>query len=301
MNLKHLETFHHFCRFMSVSRAAEFLHVTQPAVSQQLSLFQSECGATLFYREGNDFRLTETGEEVFLLTKRIFSRVNQIESLLERAGKPDAMKLRIGTTKTYARTVMPDLIGRFQEKHPHIAVHLSEGNSADLIKRLTDRREDVVVVARRQYDSSLKSVPFARCEFVLVTRPDHPLVNKAPVSVQALNGEPMIIRERGSGSREAILEKLGRFGVTTSLLVESESLSFILAYLQRRTWISFMLSHEIEKELSSGILKQIELLEGNINFNSDIVVRRNEPLSTPMKSFLKMARAHAMLVFGETA
>lgn len=294
MNLKHLETYHFFCKFRSMSRAAEHLHVTQPAVSQQLSAFQSECGVKLFYRQGGEYHLTETGEEIYLITQRILCRVGQIEDLLQKTRTTDTGRLRIGTTKTYARTIMPDLIARFQERHPNVAVHLSEGNSADLIKRLLTRTEDLVVVARSQYDASLRSIPFARCEVVLVARPDHPLLADGPVPISTLNGESMIIRERGSGLRDAIAGKLGRFGVVPSVLVESESLSFILAYIERRKGLAFLLSHEIEDELASGALRTITLREGAISFQSDIVVRRNEPLSLPMKTFLKIARGHAL-------
>ena len=88
MNLKHLETFHYFCKFMSMSRAAEHLNMTQPAVSQQLRSFQTECGVQLFYRQAHEYRLTEAGEQLFLLSKRIFSRVGQAEGLLEKAERP---------------------------------------------------------------------------------------------------------------------------------------------------------------------------------------------------------------------
>ena len=85
MNLKHLETFHYFCKFMSMSRAADHLNVTQPAVSQQIRSFQTECGIQLFYREAHEYKLTETGEALFLLSKSIFSRVEQAEELLDKA------------------------------------------------------------------------------------------------------------------------------------------------------------------------------------------------------------------------
>ena len=291
MNLKHLETFHYFCKFMSMSRAAERLNVTQPAVTQQLRSFQSECGVQLFYRQAHEYKLTETGEALFLLSKSVISRVEQAEGLLEKARKATSEVLKIGITKAYASIVMPDLIARFQEKYPRIHVHLSEGNSADLINRVRTRKEDLVVVARSEYGSDLKAIPFARAEFVLVARPDHPLVSSTgPVSIKSLNGEAMILREQGSGSRNAILQLLRRFEVTPSLLVESESLSFILAYIERRMGVSFILSHEIEDELSVSPKKPIHLLEGNIGFHADIVIRRNEPLSVAMGYFLEILK-----------
>jgi LysR family transcriptional regulator, putative pyruvate carboxylase regulator len=293
MNLKQLEIFHHFCRFKNVSRTAEYLHVTQPAISQQLSAFESEAGVKLFCREANEYRLTETGEELFLLSKPMFLRLGQIEDVLRKARKGAADRLTIGTTKAYAHTIMPDLIAKFQEKHPYIQVHLSEGNSADLLNRLRSRKEDLVVVARTKYSSGFKAVPFAKADFTLVARPDHHLVLKSPVSIKSLSGESMIIREHGSGCRKAILERLHQFGVTPSMLVESESLGFILAYVERKKGLSFILTHEVEKELAAGTLKEIILTEGHIGFQSDIVVRRGEPASLPMKQFLKIAvQAH---------
>lgn len=290
MNLRHLETFHFFCQFMSMTRAASHLHVSQPAVSQQLRSFEEECGVKLFYRIANQYKLTDTGEALFLVSKLIFARVEQVDALLEKARKASQERLRIGTTKAYARTAMPDLISQFQKQFPRIHVRLSEGNSAELLNRLRSRKEDLVVVARTDYDSSLRATPFARAQFVLVARPDHPLAEQPQITIKALDGESLIIREHGSGSREAILKKLGQYGVKPSVVIESESLSFILAYIQRRMGVSFMLSHEIEEELVSGIVRQINIVEGDIFFNADIVVRRDEPMTVPMRYFLKIAR-----------
>jgi DNA-binding transcriptional LysR family regulator len=291
MNLKHLEIFHHFCLSRSMKETAKRLNVTQPAVSQQLKTFEEECGVKLFFREANQYKLTEMGETTFLLTKRIFARVEQIETLLSKARKGTQERLRIGSTKGYARTVMPDLVAKFQHQFPRVQVRLSEGNSADLIQRLRNRKEDLVVVKRTAYDSTLKAIPFARADFILVARPDHPLAQSDTVSIKDLSGESLIIREQGSGSRDAILHKLNQFDVKPSVLVESESLSFILAYIELRMGVSFILSHEIEQELAAGILKQINLSEGNISFHADILTRRDEPLSVPMRYFIKVAKS----------
>lgn len=290
MNLRHLETFHYFCQFKSVTRAATHLHISQPAVSQQLRCFEEECGVKLFYREANQYTLTATGDALFLLSKRIFSRVDQIDDLLDKARKTSQERLWIGTTKSYARTVMPDLISQFQKHFPRVQVRLSEGNSAELMQRLRSRKEDLVVVARTDYDSALRAIPFARAEFVLVARPDHELAQVPQTTMKALDGESLIIREHGSGSREAILKTLHWYGVKPSVVIESGSLSFILAYIRRRMGISFVLSHEIERELADGVVKRINLIEGDICFDADMVIRRGEPLSVPTRYFIKTAR-----------
>jgi DNA-binding transcriptional LysR family regulator len=290
MNLKHLETFHYFCKYLSVTKTAEHLHISQPAVSQQLKTFRDECGTTLFRREAGRYVLTETGEAIFLISKVIFSRVEQIEELLSKSRQATAERLWIGSTKAYARTIMPDLIADFQKSFPKAQIRLSEGNSTALLQRLRERKEDVVVVARRDYDAALRATPFAIAEFVLVAKPDHPLANRGEVSMRSLTGESLIIREKGSGSREAILKKLEEHGASPSVVVESESLSFIIAYIGRRMAVSFILSHEAEEFLSKGILKQITLSEGNVRFGADLVTRRDEPMSMPVRQFLQMVR-----------
>lgn len=291
MNLKHLETFHLFCKFRSMSQTAEFLHVTQPAVSQQLRGFEEACGVRLFFREGNQYKLTEVGESLWLLSKVIFSRVDQIHALLTNARKPSSGILRIGTSKDYARTVMPDLLANFQRIHPSVQVFLSEGNSVELMNRLRNRKEDMVVVARTSYDKSLRAIPFAAEEMILVARPDHPLASGALVSIRILAGESLIVRERGSGSRDAVDRRLQEMGVSPSVMIESESLGFILAYIERNMGVSFILSREIQRELSAGILKQVNLLEGNIRFYADILLLRGETVARPVRDFLRIVRA----------
>jgi DNA-binding transcriptional LysR family regulator len=290
MNLKHLEVFHHFCYFGSMSKTAYHLKTSQPAVSQRLHSLEEDCGVKLFYRDGSVYKLTEVGESVYLLTKRIFSRVAQIQGLIEREQKKHDEHLRIGTTKGYACTAMPDILAQFQRKFPEIQVNLSEGNSTDLLVRLRKREEDLVIVARRSYDSSMKPIPFAEAEFILVSRPDHHLAQCGQVSLKDLSGELLIIREQGSGSREVILKKLNEAGVIPSIIAESESLSFILAYIERRMGISFVLAEDVERELSEGILKRINLTDCRITFQADIVALRGQPMSGPVKYFIKLAR-----------
>lgn len=292
MNLNHLETFHHFCRFMNMSRAAEHLHITQPAVSQQLRAFQAECGVQLFYREAKQYKLTSTGEDLFLLSKRIFLRIEQMEEMLARQREADAGMLRVGIAKAYAQIIMPDIMEKFQRKYPKTHVLLSEANSADLLARLRRGKEDLVLIARSDYDSSLQAVNFARAELVLVARPDHPLTQLGTISIKRLNEESMITRESGSGSRVAVIQTLERYGVTPSVIIESESLGFILGYLERRMGVAFILSHEIVKELAQGTLKQIHLEEGTIVFKADIVRRRNQPVSLPLAYFFEVLKKH---------
>lgn len=289
INLKHLETFYHFCRFLSMTRVAETINISQPAVSQQIQLFQEECAVRLFYREGNQYRLTGVGESIFLLSKVIFARLSQIENLLEESRRPISGMLRIGTTKDYAATLMPDLVSKFQERFPEIMVKLSEGNSLELLARLRDRKEDLVVVARTQYDSFFKSFPFTIVELSLVAMPDHPFSKQDRISIRSLSEALLIIREKGSGSRDAVLRKLAQHNVKPSSIIESGSINFMQAYSKSRMGVFFVTANEVADELASGALKKIDILEGNVQFPADIVVLREKPMMAPVRKFLAIA------------
>jgi DNA-binding transcriptional LysR family regulator len=289
INLKHLETFYHFCRFLSMTRAAETMNVSQSAISQQIQLFQEECAVKLFYREGNQYRLTDVGESIFLLSKVIFARLAQIEDMLEESRRPTSGMLRIGTTKDYAATLMPDLVSRFQERFPEIMVKLNEGNSFELLARLRDRKEDLVVVARTHYDSCFKSFPFTIVELSLVARPEHPFFKQDRISIRNLSDALLIIREKGSGSRDAILRKLAEHNVKPASIIESGSLNFMQAYAKSRMGIFFVTANEVADELASGALKKIDILEGNVKFPADIVVLREKPMMAPVRKFLAIA------------
>ena len=119
-----------------MSRTADYLHVTQAAISQQLRGFEDDCGVKLFYRANNEYRLTETGEALFLLGQGIFSRLAQMEALLDKAARTLSGRLHIGTTKDYAQTVMPDLIARFHEKYQKFRFISAKGTRQDLLIRL---------------------------------------------------------------------------------------------------------------------------------------------------------------------
>jgi DNA-binding transcriptional LysR family regulator len=125
-------------------------------------------------------------------------------------------------------------------------------------------------------------------EFVLVAPPQHRFSQRENISFRELNGEPVVLREKGSGSRAAILRRFDKYGIKPSVIIEAGSLDFIVRYVKQGKGISFMFEPDIKEELEKGILKVIPIEEGNILFFADIVYHCEQPLSPPAQALLKI-------------
>jgi len=112
--------------------------------------------------------------------------------------------LRLGTSKTYARYFMPFLITSFRNAFPHVKIHLDEGSSFDVMHSLLDFRNEVAVIARVEDNPDVCFIPFSQEELVLILAPTHPLAGKKQITVEELAAEPIIAKERGSGTRKLV-------------------------------------------------------------------------------------------------
>jgi DNA-binding transcriptional LysR family regulator len=125
-------------------------------------------------------------------------------------------------------------------------------------------------------------------EFVLVVSPQHRFSQRGSISFRELNGEPVILREKGSGSRAAILRRFDLYGIKPSVIIEVGSLDFIVGYVKQGKGISFMFEPDIKEELEKGLLKVIPIEGGNVIFFTDIVYHSEQPLSPPAQALLKI-------------
>jgi DNA-binding transcriptional LysR family regulator len=196
--------------------------------------------------------------------------------------------LKIGTTKNYARYIMPSLLSEFQRRFPRIKVILDEGNSEDMAGSILDMKNDLALISQLNLDRRIKSLFFSTVEFVLVASPEHRFSKRESISLRELNGEPVILREKGSGSRAAILRKFQEYGIWPSVIIEASSLDFIVGYVKQNKAVSFMFEPDIKEELDRGTLKVVPIEEGNIIFFTDVIYYGEKPLSPPAQAFLKM-------------
>jgi DNA-binding transcriptional LysR family regulator len=287
INLNHLRIFYYAARERNLTKAAEALFVTQPAVTMQIKALEQYLETALFRKRGKFLELTDQGSMLFNYAEKIFHVVDEMEHVLKGFASLTHGSLIIGTTRSFARHLMPGLVSGFQEKFPGIKVSLEVGSSSEIAEGVAAFKYDLAIIGRIPLPSKVKAIPYKPEEFCVVASPDHRLAKKGTVSCLDLKNEPIIIREPGSGSRHFMLSFLASHGVKPSVLIEAGSVEFIKEYVIQGRGISFLYKPEIQPEIKMGRLKPLELVDGPIYIETIIVVPDGVTLSPPSRAFLE--------------
>ena len=287
INLNHLRIFYYAAREKNLTKAAEALFVTQPAVTMQIKTLEQYLETALFRKRGKFLELTEEGIVLYKYAEKIFDVVDEMEHAFKGFASLTQGSLIIGTTRSFARHLMPGLLSRYQEKFPGIKVSLEVGSSSEIAEGVAAFKYDLGIIGRLPLPSKVKAIPYTPEEFCLVVSPDHRFAKRGVVSCRELQNEPIIIREPGSGSRHFMLSFLASHGVEPSVLVEAGSVEFIKEYVIQGRGISFLYKPEVQLEAKMGLLKPLELVEGPIFIQTEIVVPDGVTLSPPSRAFLE--------------
>jgi DNA-binding transcriptional LysR family regulator len=288
LNLRQLEAFYIVIKKKSFTRAAEELNVTQPAVTIQVKSLEKSLNLKLVQQVGKRVQLTESGELLYQYAEKIFDLVSDADEKMRDFKKLMKGTLQIGTTKHYARYIMPYLLSEFQNRYPRVKVILDEGNSEDIARSILETKNELALISEINLDRKIKSNFFSTVEFVLVASSEHRFSQNKSISLRELNNEPLILREKGSALRAAILRKFHEYGIWPSVIIEASSLDFIMDYVKQNKGVSFMIEPDIKEELEKGILKIIPIEEGNIVLFTDFIYHNEKSLSPPAEAFLKM-------------
>lgn len=289
LNLKHLKVFYYVAKNLSFTKAAQELFVTQPAVAMQVDALEKHYGIRLLSREKRQLKLTEPGEAFYQYAKQIMQLAFEADrTVLDMKQFPTGI-LRLGTTKTWARYLMPAHILTFQKQYPEIQIQLSDGTSEDMAFSVLHGQNDVAIVARLPYDPRLESMPFPtheRDQLVLVIHPKHRLARRKKIYLRELVDENLILRGHGSGIREAILHEATQQGLSLNVILEASSAEFIKAMVVQRAGVSVLTTLSVDEEEKAGRVKSVPLADPGLWLNIDIVVRREGYRSHAVRSFL---------------
>jgi len=143
INLNQLRAFFLATREKSITKAAESLYVTQPAVTMQIKSLEQDLGVKLFRKYGKSLDLTAAGKVLFSYAEKVFEIVEEMEYVLKGHAASTQGSLTIGTTRSFARHLMPDLLSRFQKRFPEVKVILKVGSSQEIADGVLDFKYDV--------------------------------------------------------------------------------------------------------------------------------------------------------------
>lgn len=287
-SLNSLLVFHEVARRKSFSRAAEALFISQPAVTKHVKELERKVGLGLIQRRKGGFSLTEAGKILFKYSHRISSHLMEMENMLGSLQKDHRGLLKIGTTESYSRCLMPRLLSGFQAAHPSFKIALDVGNSDEIEKNLLVYKNDLGLIGLTRTSSKLEVLPFLKEPLVLIVSPEHPLAKQKPVSLRELEEYPFIIRAKGSTTRRIILQAFKDLDIRPSLLIEAGSSEFIKQWVSEGKGVSVIVKRIVEDEEKRGIIKTVPLLE-KLFLEVALLYLKEERCNPAVKTFVHFA------------
>ncbi|MFJ8235578.1 LysR family transcriptional regulator [Ureibacillus sp. NPDC094379] len=272
------------------SRAAEKLHMTQPAVSQYIQSLERSMGIKLLERNNKFVRLNQAGEIVYHHAKEILGIHTKMHYLIDDLTNKTSGPLSIGASYTFGEYVLPHVIAKMQGKYPLIIPTIMIGNTKEIAQLVLGHQLDVGIIEGEFNDKNLTIEPFAEDSMYLVASPNHRLVqNNGEINISELEDEMWIVRENGSGTRE-VTEKMFRLcEIIPKRKLEFGSTQLIKESVEAGLGVSLLSYWAVRKECSMGILNVIKVEQLPIKRKFSIVLR--SPFQTKALSvFLELLK-----------
>ena len=292
VSLRQLRVFEAVARHNSYTRAAEELHLSQPAVSMQVRQLEDEIGLSLFERLGKQVVLTEAGREVFHYSRAIGQSLREMEEVLESLKGVSRGSLRIAVAST-VNYFAPRLMAIFQQRHPGIGLRLDVTNRESLVQMLDSNSVDLVLMGVPPRNVEVEAEAFMDNPLVVIAPPDHPLAGERAIPLARLAEETFVMREEGSGTRQAMERFFSERGQTIRHGMQMTRNEAVKQAVRSGLGLSVVSLHTIELELETRRLVTLDVEGFPDRRQWYLVYRRGKRLSPAAGAFREFVLSEA--------
>lgn len=290
MNRNHLALFHAVAEEESISAGAHRLHISQPAVSKQIGELESALGVRLFDRLPRGVRLTDAGRVLAEYARRMTLVENDAERAIDELRGLKRGRLTIGASTTIGAYLLPDALARFHWKHQGIELTLEIANTQVIEAALIEGRFEIGFTEGVIESDALDTTVFHEDELVAIAPAGHALLSKKGVTARDLCREPLIAREKGSGTRDVVEAALAHKKIAVAPIMSLGSTEAIKRAVIAGAGVAIVSRLTIGVELQSRLLGIIPLKDLSINRPLHQQSLRGRSVSTPVKEFLRFLR-----------
>ena len=286
--LRQLKVFEAVARLLSFSRAAEELHLTQPAVSTQVSKLEEHAGNALFEQFGKKIYLTPAGVELLQISRAIIQQFEAAENAMAHFKGVAGGRLNVGVISA-GDYFFPHLLVAFASRHQGVTLNFTVHNRAELLTHIVDNLTDLAIMVRPPTDLETINQAFAPHPYVIVAAPSHPLVGQCNIPRATLKREPFVVREKGSDTWHSMEDGFGGDLADVNVAMEICSTETIKQAVIAGMGISFLSAHTVSHELRDGELCVLDVEGFPLMLNWYIVHRRTKrlaPVAQAFKDFL---------------
>jgi DNA-binding transcriptional LysR family regulator len=272
----------------TMTAAAEREGISQPAISAQVKGLERFYGTTLLQRSGRGVVPTATGLVVADSTRQILAQIDALGRAVADLEGLTTGRLVIGASSTVGEQFLPVHLGRFHAAHPGVALEVRIGNTGEITAAVVSRELDIAFVGRAPADDELIAEPVFADEIVAFVAPGDPLLRHAPIEPAALSGHQVVLRERGSATRDLALHCLAMTGCEPGHVIELGSNEAVKRAVEARLGIGLLSTHTIETERLAGLLVDLPIAGWVCERSFWLIRRRDRVLTRAEQAFLAL-------------
>ena len=290
MDLRRLEIFAKVAELGSFSRAAEALFLTQPTVSEHIRALEVELGVQLLDRLGRGATPTRAGQLFLGYSQRILALAREARQAIDQFQGRMSGELVVAGSTIPGEYLLPTVIGRFKTKYPDISVTLLIGDTRQASDWVEDGRAEVAIVGGKPASRALDSRELLRDDLVVVVASGHPWSERESITLAELRTEPMVVRERGSGTREALERALDAVGLDFGafrIAGEMGSTQAIKQGVRSGIGVSLLSRRAVEEECRAGLVHCVKVRDLKVDRSFHLVVHRDRSRSPLALAFLE--------------
>ncbi|WP_160146004.1 LysR family transcriptional regulator [Dictyobacter aurantiacus] len=287
MNLQNLRVFLKVAELEHITRAAEELHLTQPAVTKIIQSLEQEAHLELVERQGRRIVLTHAGRVLQSYARRMFSLEREMDDALAALRDVHRGEIKLAANTTAGVYLLPSIVARFRSLYPQITLNISILNSQEIIEHILDWSLDFGIVEGEveHLPESLNVRFFTRDTLILVVPPNHPWCGRDQVSAAELGDHTLVAREPGSGVRDMLERELTCRDIAFKpllTLTDNEAIKQMVMNGVGAAVVSFL---TVQRELASGDLVQIPLADMELQPELSFIQRPEKQLSRAAQAF----------------
>ena len=275
MLFSQLTAFVEVARRKSVSRAAEALFVTQPALTARIQGLERNLGAALFVRTSRGMKLTEAGDAFLPYAVRALNTITDGRMQVNALERGGAGRLTIGAAPAVSTYVLPGLLKRFALSHPRVSVSVRTGHSEEMLDLVLREEVDVGLV-RALHHRDIVSTPLYEDRLLLVVEPGHRFAEHGRIRLAEIAGEQLILFDRTSSYHELTNALFRRAGVAPEGVMELDNIDAAKKMVEQGFGVALLPHTSVKDELADGRLAAVAIRDAEPVRREIVAVRRKD-------------------------
>lgn len=262
LDLHKLRIFASIAQFHNFTRAAEMLHMTQPTVSQQLAMLETQLGTPLIERQTRRLQLTAAGKALLPYAEQLLALADEATEATRAAAGIANRTLRLGVGHTLATYLLPDILKDYRTRHPEHLVRITVGNTSELLELVASDAVELALIGLPAHHMRVQITPFRHDHLVIIVAPDDIWSSRTEIQVEELTERTLLTREPGSALYATIEQLLGPTALSSDSVIQLGETEAIKRSVEAGLGVALVQSIAVDREITLGSLRALQLCGG---------------------------------------